>query len=176
MESAEQLLCAEQEFYGGENLPFRFLCRRTWAKQLYSLTFRPFKPVIYSSRKWLNLENTVQPLTDEGQTWKQICRKRISRRGEGLPYGFVRQSPGNQLLTADTALCPWNAPGKNVGVVCHFLLEGIFLPRDYIMSPALAGRFLTKMEGGRGCSLWCNQAQRSLEILSWVKGKGSWPS
>ena len=24
-------------------------------------------------------------------------------------------------------LCPWNFPGKNIGVGCHFLLQGIFL-------------------------------------------------
>ena len=24
-------------------------------------------------------------------------------------------------------LCPWNFPGKNSGVGCHFLLQGIFL-------------------------------------------------
>ena len=23
-------------------------------------------------------------------------------------------------------LCPWNSPGKNTGVGCHFLLQGIF--------------------------------------------------
>ena len=23
--------------------------------------------------------------------------------------------------------CPWNSPGKNTGVSCHFLLQGIFL-------------------------------------------------
>ena len=23
-------------------------------------------------------------------------------------------------------LCPWNFPGKNTGVSCHFLLQGIF--------------------------------------------------
>ena len=23
-------------------------------------------------------------------------------------------------------LCPWNFPGKNIGVGCHFLLQGIF--------------------------------------------------
>ena len=23
-------------------------------------------------------------------------------------------------------LCPWDSPGKNIGVVCHFLLQGIF--------------------------------------------------
>ena len=24
-------------------------------------------------------------------------------------------------------LCPWNFPGENTGVGCHFLLQGIFL-------------------------------------------------
>ena len=32
------------------------------------------------------------------------------------------------LPTAPTRLlCPWNSPGKNTGVGCHFLLQGIFL-------------------------------------------------
>ena len=26
-----------------------------------------------------------------------------------------------------TLLCPWNSPGKNTGVGCHFLLQRIFL-------------------------------------------------
>ena len=26
-------------------------------------------------------------------------------------------------------LCPWNFPGKNTGVGCHFLLQGIFLTK-----------------------------------------------
>ena len=24
-------------------------------------------------------------------------------------------------------VCPWDSPGKNIGVGCHFLLQGIFL-------------------------------------------------
>ena len=24
------------------------------------------------------------------------------------------------------SLCPWDSPGKNIGVGCHFLLQGIF--------------------------------------------------
>ena len=27
--------------------------------------------------------------------------------------------------------CPWNSPGKNSGVDCHFLLQRIFLPKDW---------------------------------------------
>ena len=29
-------------------------------------------------------------------------------------------------LKAARLLCPWDYPGKNTGVVCHFLLQGIF--------------------------------------------------
>ena len=32
-------------------------------------------------------------------------------------------------------LCPWGSPGKNTGVGCHFLLQGIFLTRG--SSPGL---------------------------------------
>ena len=45
-------------------------------------------------------------------------------------------------------LCPWNFPGKNTGVGCHFLLRGIFptqesSPHSSLPSPALAGGFFT---------------------------------
>ena len=29
------------------------------------------------------------------------------------------------------ALCPWDSPGKNTGVGCHFLLQGIFLTQEW---------------------------------------------
>ena len=36
---------------------------------------------------------------------------------------------GTRLVLAEPAmlLCPWNSPGKNTGVGCHALLQGIFL-------------------------------------------------
>ena len=32
-----------------------------------------------------------------------------------------------QLFAIPWLLCPWNFPAKNIGVDCHFLLQGIFL-------------------------------------------------
>ena len=29
-------------------------------------------------------------------------------------------------LQTSRLLCPWNSPGKNTGVSCHFLLQGVF--------------------------------------------------
>ena len=43
-------------------------------------------------------------------------------------------------------LCPWDAPGKNIGVGCHTLPPGDPQPRDQMdsfNSPALAGGFST---------------------------------
>ena len=40
-------------------------------------------------------------------------------------------------------LCPRDSPGKNTGVGCHALLQGIFLTQGLNRSPALAGRFFT---------------------------------
>ena len=44
-------------------------------------------------------------------------------------------------------LWPWYFPGKNTGVVCRFLLQGIFLTQELnpclLSSPALAGEFFT---------------------------------
>ena len=34
-------------------------------------------------------------------------------------------------------LCPWNSPGKNTGMGCHFLLQGLPHPGIERASPAL---------------------------------------
>ena len=44
----------------------------------------------------------------------------------------------------DPFLCPWDLPGKNTGVGCHLLLQGIFPdPGIEPASPALGGGFFT---------------------------------
>ena len=50
-------------------------------------------------------------------------------------------------------LCPWDSPGKNTGVGCHALLQGIFLIQDSNPpSPALRVFFTTEPPG----KLWEN--------------------
>ena len=52
-------------------------------------------------------------------------------------------------------LCQWNCLGKNTGVECHFLFQGIFptqgLNPCLPVSPALAGRFFTTVLGSSSC-------------------------
>ena len=52
-----------------------------------------------------------------------------------------------RALEPTRLLCPWDSPGKNTGVGCHALLQGIFPTQRLNLSvlsllhPALAGRF-----------------------------------
>ena len=40
---------------------------------------------------------------------------------------FQRNTRLSYPPPAPRLLCPWNFPGKNTGVACHFLIQGIFL-------------------------------------------------
>ena len=47
-------------------------------------------------------------------------------------------------------LCPGDSPGKNTGVGCHFLLQGIFLTQELNpTSSALAGGYFTTAPPGK---------------------------
>ena len=50
-------------------------------------------------------------------------------------------------------LCPWDSPGKDTGVDCHFLLQGIFLTQGLSTGPLclLAGRFFTTSTTWEAC-------------------------
>ena len=46
-------------------------------------------------------------------------------------------------------LFPWDSPGKNTGVGCHFLLQGIFLTQASNHVSCLAGRCFTTEPPGK---------------------------
>ena len=53
---------------------------------------------------------------------------------------------------ATRLLCPWNFPGKNIGVFYHFYSRGSSQSWDRVhisVSPALAGRFFTTVPPGK---------------------------
>ena len=57
-------------------------------------------------------------------------------------------------------LCPWDFPGKNTGVGCYFLLQGIFLTHGLnppLASPALPGGFFPLVSPGKPLGL-CTEA------------------
>ena len=47
-------------------------------------------------------------------------------RSVSISRSVVSDSLLSHGLWPTMLLCPWNSPGKNTGVGCHFLLQGIF--------------------------------------------------
>ena len=45
-------------------------------------------------------------------------------------------------LSLSRLLSPWDFPGNNTGLGCHFLLQGIFLTRDWIYISFIGRRIL----------------------------------
>ena len=48
-------------------------------------------------------------------------------------------------------LCPWVSPGKNTGVGCHFLLQGIFLTQGLNLGLLHCRRFLYRLSHQGRC-------------------------
>ena len=74
---------------------------------------------------------------------------------------------------AHQAPCPWDSPGKNTGVGCHLLLQGIFLIQrsDTQMTPSL----WQKMKRNWRVSWW--KWKRRVKKLAWnstFKKQRSW--
>ena len=75
----------------------------------------------------------------------------------------VKQFPTHAVISGAHAysivsdLCPWDFPGKNAGVGCHFLLPGLFPTQgsepESLVSPALAARFSATEPPGKPCDL-----------------------
>ena len=68
-------------------------------------------------------------------------------------YLVMSKSLQSHGLQPTRLLCLWNLSGKNTGVVCHFLLQRIFLTQGsnpcLLTFPALAGRFFTSEPPGK---------------------------
>ena len=66
--------------------------------------------------------------------WTQLCKYTISRQvhkrtllvSQSVCRSVVSDSLWPHGLQPTRLLCPWNSPGKNAGVGCHFFLQGIF--------------------------------------------------
>ena len=52
-------------------------------------------------------------------------------------HSVISDSLQPHRLQHDRLLCPWDSPGKNIGVGFHALLQGIFLTQVLNPSPLL---------------------------------------
>ena len=58
--------------------------------------------------------------TDGGAWWASICGVAQSRTR------LKQLSSSSSSSSSSRLLCPWDSPGKNTGMCCHALLQGIF--------------------------------------------------
>ena len=58
----------------------------------------------------------------------------MESESEGVSHPVVSDSLQPHGLQPTGLLCPWVFPGKNTGVGCHFLLQGIFLTQGLNLS------------------------------------------
>ena len=60
-------------------------------------------------------------------------------------YSVAQSCPTLCDVQPSSLLCPWDSPGKNIGMGCHILLQGIFLTQGSnlgLMSPEIAQQIL----------------------------------
>ena len=90
----------------------RFLCLSNTTAKTYSLE-RETRSMV---KDWLDWLKTIQPKHHE---WASIvCASHEVMSGSSQPMDPLQQA---------RLFCPWNSPGKNTGVDCCALLQGIFL-------------------------------------------------
>ena len=70
---------------------------------------------------------SLRPVFQGQGTALQSRRGPLGPSGTWNPLSFGSLSPFRLLATPWTVafLCPWDSPGKNTGVGCHFLLQGV---------------------------------------------------
>ena len=72
----------------------------------------------------LNIGN-LSPFSHLG-TVKPNCKTVLElRESESVSHSVVSDSLQPHGLEPTRLLCPWNSPGQNTRVGCHFLLQGI---------------------------------------------------
>ena len=103
----------------------------------------------------LSFSLAVKPLFKEFLLQPQILLGPMSSLNISKKFDFIvraRSVVSDSLwphgLYSVRILCPRNSPGKNTGVGCHFLLQGIF-PTHVCWVPALASRFFTTEPPGK---------------------------
>ena len=92
-------------------------------------------------RWWVNiaLESEIlwgewQGLRDLSTVWPLTAAEKMDKIHFVVLHG----------LQPTRLLCPWDSPGKDTGISCHSLLQGIYpQPRDWTRVSCITGRFFT---------------------------------
>ena len=121
----------------------------------------------FSFHRWLTLDNVLiltSALSFVKWVWKQLLHRfarKVKWDNVCNEYCYVVWSLSRVRLFmtpwTTRLLCPWDSPGKNTEVGCHFLLQGAFLTQGS-MSPT----FTTEPTGKP-----CNEHEFNYWLLLW---------
>ena len=105
---------------------------KTWCSQTDKLK----KNFFFKRKQWKIFRDFHR--SPEVRTCRLYCRSLGSVPGPVLSCvlscSVVSDSSATPRTAARQFLCPWNFLGKNTGMGCHFLLQGIFLTQRLNLS------------------------------------------
>ena len=95
--------------------------------------------------KWIIMIPVVGiPITRQTFGGKDIWGKyHVMTKAVRVSHSVLSNSLWPYGLQPTRLLCPWDSPGKNTGMGCHALLQGIFLTQGSNLSLLISGRFFT---------------------------------
>ena len=91
---------------------------------------------------------------------------------ESVSHSVVSNFLWPQGLYPTRLLCPWDSPGKNAGVGCHFLPQGIFLTQGLNLDLLQCRQILYHLSLWESPSLWESSSHTVLQ-MAWTMGRHS---
>ena len=90
--------------------------------------YRRDKHISQQHLRWEDLLSLAAPVWDVSvyQSLLGRCWCLLTGKSESVSHWGVSDSLPSHGLQPTRFLCPWDSPGKNTGVSCHSLLQGIF--------------------------------------------------
>ena len=86
-----------------------------------------------------------------------VCTMCLARAQHVLSCSVMSSSLQPPGLQPTRLFCPWDYPSKNIGIGCHFLLQGIFLTHGsnlhLLCLLTMAGGFFTTEPPGKPCEI-----------------------
>ena len=118
-----------------------------WASWISWIQRRPKVFLNQLTANWLSTFEKDQLTSAESSTCPTTGRRLISKlvrvHDKSLQSCLTLCDPMDCI---PRLVCPWDHPGKHIGVDCHALLQGSFQPRNQTCvscSSCIAGRFFT---------------------------------
>ena len=100
---------------------------------------------------------------DRNVKWSEQKLLEMSELPYAVPCAYSLSCP----TLCDPMDCPWNSPGKNTGVGCHALLQGIFPTQGWNPGLPHCRQILYRLSHQRSPEIPCLGTYSKINIYSW---------